>query len=247
MGCGDDVMDFVADPIGSVIGIKGPGTLTQPWEWGNLGADIAADWSTFKHWMVPDMRRDREATLNDSIGNRRLIYGRARVGVQMCYAITGGSKNEFLHLIVIFCGHPVHSIDEVWLGDKLITDALFTGKVSHELYLGTQTTACASMMAVAPGLWTANHKLLGCTYGYFKFTYDEKVFPSGLPQIKATIKGFELLDPRNGTTYWSDNPALCSYHYMLYPANLGGMGCSADEIDTASVITAANRCDGLVI
>lgn len=249
MGCGEIFDPFginnYMDPVSGSASLLGfqltpVSLMTQPW---NAGEFIKNDWRMIKHWLVPDMRRDREATVNDSIGNRRIIYGRARVGVQLGFYCSTGGSNEFLHLIAIFCGHPVHSFDEIWLGDKLITDPIYAGKVEHVLFDGTQTTACAEMMTASGGLWTANHKLLGCSYGYFKLTYDETAFATGLPQIKAVIKGMKVFDPRTGLTAWSDNNALCAYHYMLYPGNLGGMGCDADEIDTTTVITAANRCD----
>jgi len=95
-------------------------------------------------------------------------------------------------------------------------------------------------------IWTDAHKLLGCAYSYVKFTYDDTLFPSGLPILKVVIRGAKVYDPRTGLTAWSDNSALCAGYYMALPEELGGMGCTEDEIDWDSIATAADICDEMV-
>jgi len=246
MGCGKAI-SFVADPIGHALGLEGWGdSLTlQVWR---LGDSLGNDWRTVKHWLVPDMRRDRELTTNSGITSRRLIYGRARVGIQLAYICSSGKKNEKLHVIGIFCGHPIDAFEQIWLDDKLVTDAVFKKYVKYELFDGTQTAACASMITASGGIWTPGHILKGCAYIYAQFTYNETAFPRGLPSIKGVIRGRKVYDPRTGVTAWSDNPALCARDYMQLPNEYGGMGCDADEMPSdAEIITRANYCDQIVL
>ena len=230
-------LSFILDPIGETvadaIGMNSPSdyALSAPWEYPDMWKE---DWRAIKHLLVPDMRRDREQTTNSANTARRLIYGRARVGIQMAYACTSGAQSEFLHIIGVFCGHPIAQFESVWLDDKLSSDASIAPFFYYELYDGTQTTTCQAMISASGGLWTSAHVLKGCPYIYAKLTYDEAAFPNGLPAIKAVIKGREVYDPRTGLTAWSDNPVLCARDYMLLANEFGGMGCSLDEIGRAS-------------
>lgn len=250
MGCGSDIGNFMSwtvDPVGNALGLKGGGDLLSG-AWWNLGKDVKNDWRLIKHLLVADTRRDREITTNSAETYRRLIYGRAKVGIQLAYLCTSGGNNENLDLIGIFCGHPIDSFESVYAGDKLVTDATIAPYFKYELFDGTQTAACASMIAASGGLWTSAHILRGCAYIYAKLTYNEAAYPSGLPQIKAVVKGRPVYDPRTGLTAWSDNPALCARDYMILANEYGGMGCNSDEIPTdAEIIERANYCDQLVM
>lgn len=70
--------------------------------------------------------------------------------------------------------------------------------------------------------------------------YDQDAFPTGLPQISAVVKGAKILDPRTGTTAWSENPALIARDWALYAY---GGGAASTEINDAAFIAAANACD----
>lgn len=254
MGWFDDALDFIADPIGESLGIKGPGTLTQPWEWGNLGSDIKSDWSVFKHLLVPDMRRDREAQIQSATNARNIVYGRTRVGGTIAYAETTGALNETLHILYIHAGHEIDGYEEIYFDDKLVASAAggwviaapYTGKVTIELFDGSQTAACASLVAASAGGWTVDHKLLGLAYSHITLTYDEGVFPTGLPGVKAVLRGKKVLDTRTSSIAWSVNPAMCIRDYALLDVDHGGMGCEADEINEVSFTNAANICDQMV-
>lgn len=91
-----------------------------------------------------------------------------------------------------------------------------------------------------PGLITSAHKFQGVALLLVDLLYSQDVFPSGVPNITALVRGAKVYDPRSSTTAWSDNPALCIRDWALY-AN--GGGCSASEVDDASIIAAANACD----
>lgn len=70
--------------------------------------------------------------------------------------------------------------------------------------------------------------------------YDQDVFPTGLPQINAVVRGAKVFDPRTGTTAWTENPALIARDWALYAY---GGGASSDEIVEQAFIAAANACD----
>lgn len=229
--------------------------------------DIKQDWVTFKHLLVPDMRRDREVQAQSATNSRTIIYGRTRVGNQFTYAETTGDKSQIFHIICVHAGHEIDGYEEIYFDDKLVANssgvqpvgwpgawisgswsiqAPYTDKTTIEFFDGTQTAACTSMIAASAGGWTSAHKLLGVAYTHIALTYDETAFPAGLPTVKAVIRGKRVLDTRTGLIAWSSNPAMCIRDYMLTPVGFGGMGCDTDEINEPSFVTAANICDEVV-
>jgi hypothetical protein len=66
------------------------------------------------------------------------------------------------------------------------------------------------------------------------------VFPNGIPQITATVRGHAVYDPRDAGTRYTQNPALIARDYLLSPY---GARVPAGELDEASFIAAANACE----
>jgi hypothetical protein len=251
MGCGKD-LGWIVDPLGTALSFEGPATLiTNPW---NIMSAVKNDWSIIKHLLVADMRTDREVQVTSATNARTIVYGRTRVGNQFTYAETTGDKSQIFHIICVHAGHEIDGYEEIYFDDKLVATAAtnwviqtpFTGKATIEFFDGTQTAACASMIAASASVWTPAHKLLGVAYTHITMTYDEAVYPTGTPVVKAVIRGKRVYDPRTGLIAWSSNPALCIRDYMLMPVRLGGMGCDLDEIDDISSVVAANICDQIV-
>ncbi|MNM58962.1 hypothetical protein D3C81_702050 [compost metagenome] len=106
-------------------------------------------------------------------------------------------------------------------------------------YGGADQGADGDLVSEVPG-WTWDHRLIGVTYVYVRLEYDIDIFPSGLPNIKALVRGKKLYDPRTGATAWSRNWALCVYDYLR---DERGFGCTNDDIDVGTVMNAANICD----
>lgn len=79
---------------------------------------------------------------------------------------------------------------------------------------------------------------IACLLVTLEFSTD--AFPQGVPGMSATVRGAKVLDPRSSTTAWSENPALCAYDWALYPY---GGNAATTEIQTSTVISAANACD----
>jgi hypothetical protein len=107
--------------------------------------------------------------------------------------------------------------------------------------MGTADQAAdARLITLFPGVWTSAHRARGVAYLVCEFQYDEAAFPSGLPNVTATIRGAKVYDPRNETTAWSANPAILSRHIYQH-LSFGKATITADE--DARIIAAAHACD----
>lgn len=195
---------------------------------------------------------DRRQTVRSGIAARSVAYGRCPVSGPIVYIGSSGTNNEYIHLVVALTGHVVHSWDQIVVnGNKYIsqtkidgsgnvTSGDMAGVARVRFYDGSQTTADPDLVAESGGEWTADHKLLGIAYVYVRLKYDQDRFPNGFTNLHAVVYGKKCYDPRNGTTYWTDNAALCIRDYLVSDY---GLACSADEIDEDSFIAAANICD----
>tara|TARA_R110001592_G_scaffold91493_1_gene267738 strand:+ start:5469 stop:8987 length:3519 start_codon:yes stop_codon:yes gene_type:complete len=105
-------------------------------------------------------------------------------------------------------------------------------------------TADPMLVATTGGKWTSAHKLNGVAYIAGSFIYDAKGQFKGVPQITVQVKGRKIFDPRDNSTAWSDNPALCFLDYIQ--ADEYGKGLATSQINMSTFITAANKADTLV-
>jgi hypothetical protein len=189
--------------------------------------------------------------VRSSTAPRQLIYGQSLVGGVMFYAATTGTNNEYLHTVFGLADHQIQSVEKVYFGDEDV--GTVSGNVSSGRYSGkariqnktTGGTAYSDLVTETASLtnkWTSSHKLTGISSVYVRMQYDTSVFTS-IPTIRALVKGKLVYDPRSTTTAWSENPALCIRDYIMSDY---GMRVTADEIDSASFIAAANICDETV-
>ncbi len=94
--------------------------------------------------------------------------------------------------------------------------------------------------------WTNTCTLNGIAYTYLKLDYDADMFPSGQPNVRATIQGREdIYDPRTGATGYSNNAALCIANYLT-DADYGA-GLKWEDLDETELIASANVCDEQVL
>jgi hypothetical protein len=94
------------------------------------------------------------------------------------------------------------------------------------------------------GAWTDAHVLRGCAYVHVELTYDRDKFPNGLQNISAVVRGKnDIWDPRNNTTGFTDNWALCVLDYLRSDF---GLACASDELDLPFFTAAANQADEAV-
>ena len=108
-------------------------------------------------------------------------------------------------------------------------------------YLGTDSQNVGDdLEAEYPGKITAGDAFRGIALAVVDLTYDPDVFPQGVPNVTALFRGAKVLDPRDDSTAWSENPALLAYHYARH-AN--GWDVPIGSIREADIIAAANECD----
>ncbi len=184
--------------------------------------------------------RDRQHIIRSAVANHRIVYGQAKVSGALVFAASTGAKNEYAHLVIPLAGHEVEEIGDVYFNDQLATDydpAYY--RISKHLGADNQPADPDLVAEVAE--WTDAHRLQGIAYIYVRLQYDQDIWPLGLPNISAVVKGKKLYDPRTGATAWSENWALCVRDYLV--SDYGLFADPAEEIDEASFIAAANICD----
>ena len=102
-------------------------------------------------------------------------------------------------------------------------------------------TADPMLRASIPTEWTANHKLNGICYIAASFDYDKKGMYKGVPQITVQVKGKKVFDPRDSSTKWSSNPALCFLDYIQNDEY--GKGLATSQINMTTISAAATACE----
>lgn len=189
-------------------------------------------------------------TTTSPVADHQIVYGKTKVaGVRVFDATTGGS-NETLHRVLAFTGHEVDSFYQIYLNDEIVTidgsgnvtsPSRYNGYVTIKEHLGSPDQLADSTLVAAVPEWTTAHRLRGIAYLYIQLQFNQDVFPNGVPEVFAVIKGKKVYDPRTDTTAWSDNPALCLRDYIT--STTYGLGESADNLDDTLFINAANVCD----
>lgn len=193
-------------------------------------------------------------TFKSPLASRRLIYGRARTG-GVHYPVSTSSDNKYFYFIIILGDGPVQGIDDIYFNDEVITldgsgDATrlngtgkWADKVRLQKHLGETNQVADSDFVADITEWTSDHKLLGVAYIALRLTFDPGVFPNGLPNISAVVRGRrDIVDGRDDSTGYTSNVPLCLAHYL----QLEKLGPNIDwtnEIDHTAFDTAANDCD----
>lgn len=191
--------------------------------------------------------------IRSSVEPQRVLYGERMVSGPLVFATTSGERNKHLHLVVALAIGPVEEIGEVLLNDVAVgpldglgdvTAGRFAGRVRIVKHLGAAgQLADADLVAVTPE-WTSEHRLRGIAYLNVRLEFDRDVFPTGIPNIKALVKGRKLFDPRDSSSQWTDNAALALRDYLL--ADFGLNADVTSELDDTAAIAAANICDEAV-
>lgn len=195
--------------------------------------------------------QQRTHVIRSAVANRALVYGRAMVSGPLVFA-AASSDNQTLHLVIAIAGHEIDAVEAIHFNDEVIgtrdssgnvTDGKFAGYAQVIEHLGTaDQVADAALVAAGVG-WTTDHRLRGVAYLYCRLTWSRDIYPRGIPNIKAVVRGKKLYDPRDLSTVWSENWALACRDYLAHPL---GLACDDDEIDDTAVTAAANIADEAV-
>ena len=129
--------------------------------------------------------------------------------------------------------------------------------ISVQCFLGSDSQSVSSLLDESTN-WGSNHKLSGVAYIAFKFKWNQDAFTGGVPEVRVTLKGRKVYDPRldstkggsgshrqNDSTTWaySENPALALLDYIRNERFGKGLPTSAFETNYDSFKTAADSCD----
>lgn len=120
----------------------------------------------------------------------------------------------------------------------------FNSLVYCEARYGNQVsgTDVIGALTANDGNWIASGgnspDLMGCTYVYLKLEANANQFP-GEPEVRFTVMGKPLYDPRTSTTVYSSNWALVANDIIT--DSVFGLGDSS--VNQAQLIAAANVCD----
>ena len=190
---------------------------------------------------------------------RRLVFAETRVSGPILFSHVTGDSNEFLHLVVGLASHEIDSVATIYMDGEPLQIGLDQATYSAQPYvvggyrgehirirahLGADDQAADADLIEAVGdtaIWSSDHKLSGIAYLYIRLKFDRKFFPNGIPNFSALIRGKKVTDPRDSSTGWSSNPALCIRDYLMDTSF--GLGATAAEIDDTSFNAAANTCD----
>jgi len=195
---------------------------------------------------------DRTVTSREPVAPRRIVYGKVRLGGTYVYMHTTDDESK-LHLVIPLCEGPVEGIDEIYFNDEIAVEADGTIKSKYSSVLtvskvlgSTSQAADSTATNLTPdtgnGAWTSDHRGRGVAYIYLALDFNRDKWPQGVPRISAVVRGRNTIwDPRDGTTKYTDNSALCLADYLL--DDRFGLNLSQSDIDSTDLQAAANTCD----
>jgi hypothetical protein len=228
--------------------------------------------SKFISWLIPmpqvpdfgtDVESEKGVLINKSSNNAQIpvVYGERQVGITRVFLETSGTDNEYLYMAGVLCEGEIQSIEEVYIDDKLVTfasalthgsvvevgsgDANFykdsTSHIQVQAFLGLDNQVSSSILSTSTN-WGTNHRLRGVAYLALRFKWNQDIFGQ-IPQVKVTLKGRKVYDPRTTTTDYSSNPALCLLDYLRSSRYGKGLPDTAFEANFQSFQDSADECE----
>ena len=220
---------------------------------------------------------DRTLTFADGAASRPILYGTQRVGGVITFAAVSdasatsafaGQEGRVLHLAIALAGHEVAGIDTIWFGDTALQldqngdeQGIYAGHMRVTKFLGAWDQAApAQLVAAFPALLNSSFRGRNIAWLHFQLLSSQQVFPDGLRQVTARVRGRRAYDPRNpahsatnpATWTHTQNPVIAIIDYLrgvpflLHDgtlARLYGVGAADARIDFVSAIAEANACD----
>lgn len=191
--------------------------------------------------------------IRQAVTERRIIYGEYRASGPLVLA-SSTNDNDYLHLVIVLASHEVEEIGEVFINQESVTDDMldgdgivnsgrYDGLIRIKKYLGTTSQTADSDLVSEVSEWTTDHRLQGCAYIYARIKWDRDIFPSGIPNFSAWVKGKKLYDTRDSTTRWTNNVALMARDYLIDDL---GYQAETTNINEAILDASANTCDEMV-
>jgi hypothetical protein len=226
--------------------------------------------SSFIGWLIPvpeipdfeTPQEEKGVLINkqSNIAQIPVVYGRRQIGITRVFLETSGSDNEYLYMAGVLCEGEIQEIEQIFIDDKQV---IFNGELSHatvrevsggdsnfykdsshiqvQAFYGLDDQVASSVLLNSTN-WSSNHRLRGVSYLAFRFKWNQDIF-SSIPQVKVTLKGKKVYDPRDTTTKYTPNASLVLLDYLRNTRYGKGLPNSAFESDFASFKTSADECD----
>lgn len=173
-------------------------------------------------------------------------YGRCRKSGAATYGEKGGPNGNSVWLVLPIACHEIDAVEEIYDGENLLWDGSLTpdysGKTEVHIRLGTESqTAVSNLINDVPAL---DSEFRGRTHAYIaiRLVGFAKRWSNRVPAIWAQVRGAKVFDPRNSTTAWTANWALCVAHYLEH-----SRGGNKSNVNSSSLIAAANISDEEVL
>ncbi len=209
----------------------------------------------------------------DPNAEREIVFGKAATAGSLVFWNTyGPNGNDILQLVYALADHECASLERVWVDGKLVTLGTDNGsgyQVSQyggmyiKFHSGAWSqSADADLVAQAGERWSSSNRGRGVCYVRVTLSFNEQLYPSGLPRFLFEIKGAKLYDWRKDSTAggsgahrwsdpstheWTDNPVVCQYNWRrgiyVNGQRLAGMATAATAMPVAAWTAAANACD----
>ena len=207
-----------------------------------------------------------------------VVYGKRQVGISRVFVESSGTNNTYLYVAGVLCeggDNGIQSIEEILIDDKLVTwsgsltdgvtvtvsssDANFYkdgSLISAQCFFGKDDQSASSLLDESTN-WDSNYKLSGVAYIAFKFTWNQDAF-NGIPDVKVTLKGKKIYDPRldstkggsgsqrestSSTWTYSANSSLVLLDYLRNSRYGKGLPTSAFETNYDSFKSSATTCE----
>ncbi|RRJ22595.1 hypothetical protein EIK76_00470 [Rheinheimera mesophila] len=203
-------------------------------------------------WLVPtpDMPAAQAVTVEKQGSDHPIpvVYGTRRIGgIKVHKYVTdadGGAKNEFLHLIIVFCEGPIEAISELYFDGVSEVDPRWNKQGGGKWFTVQRCNGAYDQAPLTTGIpnWTADHRLQGLAYIHLRLQMDESQSVwRGEPEVTARIAGRKIYDPRNGQTAYSENLPLQLLDYLTNTTY--GKGLSLSRLLQQSFIESAHWAD----
>jgi hypothetical protein len=211
-----------------------------------------------------------------------VVYGERQAGISRIFVESSGTDNQYLYLGGVLCeggGYGIESIDEIYVNDKLVT---WSGALDHgvvrtvdssdanyykseslitvQAFHGFDDQIASTVLSESTS-WDSDYKLSNVAYVAFKFKWNQDAFNS-LPEIRVTLKGNKLYDPRLDSTKggsgshrqdtpstweYSNNSSLVLLDYLRNNRYGKGIPNSAFETNYDSFKTSADKAEIQVV
>lgn len=196
------------------------------------------------------------ATYAGEIAPIPVVYGEALVGGRMVdiRVDPDDEKNQFA--VVAWCvgsedGTGIEGLEAYWLDQTPDVDERFYDNTEHLVtptgYAGSVDQQVDETLNVKyPEAWPLESQGRYIAYTVFFCKTRQGKLDTAPQSWLCLLKGRKVLDTRDDTWKWSQNPALCIRDFLL--SKMVGWGEIIDStmIDEQSFIDAANYCDEVV-